>query len=343
MEQHHPEANQWHNDIHAIIKLTESTDSSSLKKQLFNIALRYCTGDIRLYRSPTLKHQASLLMAAHCVGKSVTKEYPLDEETLQEDLAMIRRLPRPHRRINCIESPQAYAFYLVTQGTEVVYLLCHPESDVRGVRQLGAIMQTFGNQMALLESSHTDSLTGLLNRHAYEERMAALYHRNNTHNLQRRSHDPDANEIPYCFAFIDIDHFKKINDRFGHLYGDEVLVLVAHAMQECFRDDDLLFRFGGEEFVVILKDSDLESSSKVLERFRRSLAKRDLPDIGRVTVSIGYATLDFSKPFREVADCADQALYFAKGHGRNAVACYERLRDAGLIEKVGSDSINTPA
>jgi diguanylate cyclase (GGDEF)-like protein len=130
---------------------------------------------------------------------------------------------------------------------------------------------------------------------------------------------------------IDIDHFKEVNDRFGHLHGDEVLVILARILQSSFRKTDLIYRFGGEEFVVIVYVDDRGDAEMTFERLRRSIENHVFPQVGKVTVSIGITEIkDTSIPV-ELLGRADQALYYAKTHGRNQVAFYEALVAAGQI------------
>ncbi|MDD2758921.1 MAG: GGDEF domain-containing protein, partial [Methylomonas sp.] len=136
------------------------------------------------------------------------------------------------------------------------------------------------------------------------------------------------------FAILDIDHFKRVNDTFGHLYGDEVLLLFSQMMEKHFRYNDFLFRFGGEEFVVILNLADQASAESVFERFRQRIAEHEFPTVGQVTVSIGVTHVDSAIMPSILLDRADKALYHAKASGRNQVIVYEKtaalaLDDAG--------------
>ena len=129
---------------------------------------------------------------------------------------------------------------------------------------------------------------------------------------------------------IDIDHFKRVNDRFGHLYGDEVLILMANLLRTSFRAYDRIFRFGGEEFVVLLRSATEGKALQVLERFREKVQAYDFPQVGQVTVSIGFASIGAGAPI-EIVGRADQALYFAKEHGRNQVCFYDHLLAQGAL------------
>ena len=124
---------------------------------------------------------------------------------------------------------------------------------------------------------------------------------------------------------MDIDFFKRVNDRFGHARGDEVLAATARLMRESFRQSDRLFRCGGEEFVVILEPTDGRYVRGILERFRRVVEAHDFPGVGLVTISMGYTRVaaddDRAAAFRR----ADEALYAAKRRGRNQVISHEEL------------------
>src|SRR6202011_3687326 len=97
---------------------------------------------------------------------------------------------------------------------------------------------------------------------------------------------------PSWLALIDIDRFKSINDGYGHLFGDEVLLLVSQLMKRSFRGADQLFRFGGEEFVVLLDRASEPGAQIVLERLRTTIGEHEFPQVGQVTISVGYTRID---------------------------------------------------
>jgi diguanylate cyclase (GGDEF)-like protein len=137
----------------------------------------------------------------------------------------------------------------------------------------------------------------------------------------------------HFFAVLDIDHFKRINDGFGHLYGDEILVLFANLMRKTFRAGDLLYRFGGEEFVVVYGVESGRSGAEALERFRAAVEGFEFPGVGRVTVSSGFTRIaDASTPVASLIDRADQALYYSKSHGRNRVSSWDALVAANELK-----------
>lgn len=174
------------------------------------------------------------------------------------------------------------------------------------------------NYLTLLQECQTDTLTGLLNRKTLDICIDRLITARAT----------------ACVAVLDIDHFKKINDHFGHVYGDEVLILMSRLMESSFRSRDMLFRFGGEEFVVVLDRCTMDSAIDTLNRFRLRLENTLFPQVGRVTASFGVTAMTPQSLSSSLVHQADQALYFAKQNGRNRVCCYEHLVQEGSLKEL---------
>ena len=183
------------------------------------------------------------------------------------------------------------------------------------------------HQLQMLQGTYRDALTGLYNRRAFNEKLGQLLDRNVNH--QRRA----INFTPSIYVMLDIDHFKQINDSRGHLFGDEVLLLLAQHMTDSFRDNDLLFRYGGEEFAMVLMDIEPDQARQTLNRFREKIANQPFADLNQVTVSIGYTAFDKRLSLDELIGQADTALYYCKTTSRNAVHSYQDLSGKGLIPK----------
>ncbi len=199
-----------------------------------------------------------------------------------------------------------------------------------------ALARIFGNQIRLLDYSELDSLTRLLNRKTFDETFDRLLIASSDSACgkvanEHRSHEEESS--PAWLGVIDIDHFKRINDSFGHLFGDEVLLRMGELMRKTFRDGDRLFRFGGEEFVVILNAPDEDLAAAGFERFRWSVESHEFPQVGKVTCSIGFTAGASMDVPTDVVGRADEALYYAKKNGRNRVCCYEWLLADGAIAK----------
>ena len=198
------------------------------------------------------------------------------------------------------------------------------------------LTRIYGNQIRLLDYSELDTLTRLLNRKTFDEtfdRLLALPSADEAAQANdERRHHADSGE-PAWLCVIDIDHFKRINDSFGHLFGDEVLLRMGELMRKTFRGGDRLFRFGGEEFVVILNAADEPLAAASFNRFRLSVERHEFPQVGKVTCSVGFTRVTDRDVPTDVVGRADEALYYAKENGRNQVWCYERLVAEGAVAK----------
>jgi diguanylate cyclase (GGDEF)-like protein len=190
------------------------------------------------------------------------------------------------------------------------------------------VLRILRNHLSALDYGERDTLTGLLNRRTFETTFAKR------RNAMAAARPADGSAKSAWLGVIDIDRFKTINDTFGHLFGDEVLLLVARLMFETFRSTELIYRFGGEEFVVVVDGADEAGAAIAFERFRAAVAAYRFPQVGQVTVSIGYTRVRPDDIAASTVGRADGALYFAKEHGRNVSHCYESLvRDSKLTTK----------
>lgn len=168
-------------------------------------------------------------------------------------------------------------------------------------------------QQELERLSSTDDLTGLYNRRFFLE------------HVQRQLGSPYRTED--CLLLLDIDNFKRINDTYGHEVGDKALRLCARTIGQTVRDIDVLARFGGEEFVVLLPDTPLEQASAIAERVRQRVADTPLELTGRrvtMTLSIGCSSSTRASDMADLIRSADRALYAAKARGRNRVEVASR-------------------
>ena len=167
----------------------------------------------------------------------------------------------------------------------------------------------------------TDPLTEIYNRRFFNQVANKELER------ARRSNSP------LSLILFDIDHFKSVNDTYGHLVGDQVLINLAALCDQNVRSMDLFARFGGEEFVILMPDTDSEAAAESAERLRKIVAEKPLAREGTtdifVTISLGIASLNFesSPEFNNLLRRADQALYRAKKAGRNRVIPWEKTEE----------------
>jgi diguanylate cyclase (GGDEF)-like protein len=225
----------------------------------------------------------------------------------------------------------------IREGRSVQGVLSMRGSAALSARDVGfvhGILRILQSQIALLDYGQRDTLTGLLNRKTFESHFEKL---------RKRAHGPGgtapAPELSWL-GLMDIDRFKSINDTYGHLFGDEVLLLVSQLMKHTFRGADQLFRFGGEEFLVVLDRATPPGAAAAFERLRASIEAHAFPQIGRVTVSLGFTTITPDDGPTVCVERADTALYYAKEHGRNCIGNYEALLAEGklVLKQEGQDA-----
>ncbi|WBO21052.1 GGDEF domain-containing protein [Sphingomonas abietis] len=165
--------------------------------------------------------------------------------------------------------------------------------------------------------ARSDALTGLSNRKACCDYLDAQLDR------------AFAEDRPLSLIFLDIDHFKKFNDNFGHRMGDEVLRLVSASLERFFHGRGFVARWGGEEFVIVMPMHEAEDATQFAERFRQHIGSRAVKgsqsgrEVGRVTLSLGVAGLIAGDSAQTLIDRADAALYDAKADGRDRVVCWK--------------------
>ena len=174
------------------------------------------------------------------------------------------------------------------------------------------ILKDSYNQMIQRLNKHkllsiTDKLTGLFNRVKLDEVLIDEFNRSNRFKNN------------FSIIIIDIDYFKKVNDTYGHLVGDQVLIQFAKILKENIRKVDILGRWGGEEFMIICPETNLQSTIKVAESLREIISKYKFPIIDNLSASFGVSMYDGDEHMNKVVERADNALYKAKANGRNRV------------------------
>jgi diguanylate cyclase (GGDEF)-like protein len=312
--------------LDAVVKLTSQRDLETLAESLVE--------------SITTLTNASIVSVYalggeldHLSAKVVASSNPYEPKDTH-----ITSLKSHNELYECIESQQVVStnlknfhrkvFPILDQGNVSGLLLCeYMQSDlVQSEEMLQAITTVFGNHQSLLNHQQRDGLTGLYNRVALQNWLGKALHSDGLADRRTDGEDPAG-----CFAFLDIDFFKRINDTQGHLYGDEVLLVFADLMRESFRFNDQLFRYGGEEFVAVLPGSNLDTALAVLERFRTTVSQHNFAQLNQVTVTIGVSEISPRVQPGKLIECADKALYYGKNHGRNQVNAYEWLKQGNLL------------
>lgn len=236
-----------------------------------------------------------------------------------------RGLSRAHARLEITEAAEV----LVEDLESTNGLFINGTKTLRGALKPGDTL-TLGPDVSLrldapdqsiqslLQEMHKgatlDALTGLINRRSFLERLEEETAATHRHSLQT------------CLAMVDVDRFKSVNDTYGHPAGDAVLVEVARRLSEHVRQEDVVARFGGEEFVVLLRHTDLDGAVVLLDRLRGFVSDEPIPvptpegnQTIQVTFSAGVTQLDPQANSEQLLERADVALYEAKRSGRNRV------------------------
>jgi diguanylate cyclase (GGDEF)-like protein len=197
---------------------------------------------------------------------------------------------------------------------------------------VSGVLRLYLNFQNLLDYGERDALTELLNRKTFDGAFlkATIEQQLIQDSVQGDRRDP-APAGSYWLVMLDIDHFKRVNDNFGHLIGDEVLLLLARLMRSCFRFHDQLYRFGGEEFVVLMRCNGEAQAAAVLERLRGTTEAHAFPQVGTITISIGFTEIKTGDTPSGAFERADKAVYYAKGHGRNQVCSHAALIASGEL------------
>ncbi|WP_440904620.1 GGDEF domain-containing protein [Catenovulum sp. SX2] len=231
-------------------------------------------------------------------------------------------------------------WYLSKMGIHYGFIEVSGLDDCKVQKSLiDSMVAVYCNLSYLINEAEKDTLTGLFNRKTLDSHLTQLLEQAFT--LKQASQQNGRGESQqsfYWIALLDVDHFKRVNDAYGHEYGDEVIITIAKIMQQNFRKEDLLFRYGGEEFIVIIDATTEDTALMVLNRFRESVEQFNFPTIGQVTVSAGLTKVDLGCPATTLVGQADRALYFSKRHGRNCVSYYQDLVHHGKVDEPRFDN-----
>ena len=266
------------------------------------------------------------MLTKHMVDKKITDVFTsIPEDWLQQKINSVCLL-KNKAFTTWEQRPYLFKFKSyrpITSSAEYMYqnITFLPLTDIIGnVTQICMIVYDVTdvalNRQAAQEAneklehlSHTDSLTQLLNQGYWKERCALEFKR------QRRS------EQPMSMIMFDIDNFKKVNDTYGHPFGDEVIKGVADILKDNKRDPDIAGRYGGEEFTLLLVDTDLEGAKHVAERIRKSIEKMEFKfknETVKITISCGIAQITKNiRDYHAWIKVADLGLYIAKDSGKN--------------------------
>lgn len=314
--------------MQSLIDLTKVRDSLALDPALLSLMqhwLGIIAGQSQPIRMQVLsRRQLVSVMDAHQEGTDPTFEaWPAEVYEM-----LLKYLDREHRQYDCLKTPtEKLHIFPLKQSIahkNAILIIQHEALTDEAIELVEDCLQMFHHYARLIIENERDALTGLLNRKTFDQCVSKIL---------LNDYKPEYRfPLHHYLVIFDIDFFKRINDNYGHLIGDEVLILLSRLMQDTFRDGDLLFRFGGEEFVGVFSCAEPHDIIGLLERFKEELAAYSFPQVGQVTISIGCSQMALNVLPNTVLERADEALYYAKEHGRNQIYYYETLIEQGLLK-----------
>ena len=263
--------------------------------------------------SPVVK-----LVVAHRL-KFPTKEFKGDITTIYGDRYRLDG-------ISCIK-----IFPLITRGETIIgtFAVCTRDGSILGEEET-YMLETISSILAISiengivvkkinDLATTDGLTGLYNHRVFQEKLDEVIARANR------------SQMRFSLALTDIDHFKKINDTYGHPIGDKVLKGLSALLKKMARETDIVARYGGEEFAIIMEGTDEKGALTFAERIRKEVEKLVFEGNEKtfgITISMGISTyFQDTTDKKQLISCADQALYYAKKNGRNQVWSYQKIKE----------------
>lgn len=337
--------------LESVIQITEERDKISLEKGLIDSLSRFIPFDAiillqvsRVSDNDSLEVAISLPSNAY-QNKLITIPHEYGERLIARD-EIINQIFKNQETVSVVSGDTTRTLYPITVNSTVMGILdiygCQCDENLD--KLISGFIRIYSNFLAMINDNEHDTLTGLLNRKTFDVHLSDLLSTTKTDSdplpntdIERRNTE-EQNNTHNWFGILDIDHFKNINDNFGHVYGDEVLLLFADLMKKTFRTSDFLFRYGGEEFVVVLSPVTEFDALMIFERFRKKLEKLDFPQVGNITASIGTIAIDDQEHPTAVLENADRALYFAKENGRNQIRNYHDLIKTGMLKERNHES-----
>ena len=287
-------------------------------------------------------------------------------DPMRVDFQSLPRLDDAHDRLKCLQTREPVEIaWAGADGPRInmIPLFSDSRSDDAGVIEVHSdnvldedalttidqLRRIYRNMYSLLEYSDRDALTGLLNRKSLDdafysavlEELDGTFGDAHNPNKVKTAEQERRHRVPpnYWLGSATIDNFHVINDKFGHLIAEEVLLLVARVMNNTFRTYDRIYRFGGEHFGVLMHCPDEALVLAAFERFRANVEKFKFPQVGSVTVSCGFTTVDADDSPSSALEKTERAVDFAQRSGHNKVSSHLGLVRRGFFgeaPKVGA-------
>ncbi|MCU4675771.1 GGDEF domain-containing protein [Catenovulum sp. 2E275] len=318
---------KWEKLHQAFDKMTKQTSIT----QLNTLGLKFCRQIISMYEYRIyinqLMHNGDELDLAFINGKSDISD---NESRIVKEMALGRKSIPSH-----FEEQGVQYFCVLNEGScfaLFAFKVGLENADISRINIFNTLITIWTNQLSVLYFYQRDNLTGLFTPSIFSDAVNG----NTFYSDQSLEDDSiikveqdrrDDLHLPssHAVVLIDIDDFKRVNERFGHSIGDEVLIKLARLMEISFRESDLICRFNGEQFAVLIRYVSKRSAEDILERFRLRVSESNFPRIETITVSIGYTMTLPGILTSELIDRATRSLNHAKESGKNCIISFDTV------------------
>lgn len=310
------------------VRLSEQRDVVSLQNELKSILETVMPGaKIQLYQLFTSEGEKEIIDYRKTEILVIEQTDKLEAPTPINEFKGFERCIQAGAIIENKSSDQMECIYPITglRGVTQILKFRYAEKDESVRESIINILTVYRNLLISLNAMELDGLTRLLNRQVFNRVMK------NFSNQHQSPPESVANNSSYL-AMIDIDRFKEVNDNHGHLIGDEILIHFSKLIKSSFRFTDYFFRYGGEEFAVIVVDIERTGANQIFENFLLRIRDYAFPVIGKLTATIGFTEIKPNDVAISTVENADRALYFGKSTGRNRVCFYNKLLQEGLMQ-----------
>lgn len=335
--------------LNSVIEITNKRDTDSLELSM-TLTLVEQVECLRLviYKRLNIKNNLTIRSNVDLIVDKEKSKYEWLEpkliNTISPELKSCFDFSCPIHNKIANEDEESWHPIVIDQTVEAVIYIHSKKMSREQQVLINGFCRIYENYLSILKESECDKLTGLFNRQTFETKVQRFIDKKS-----KKQHEDPISEnrrdlvksLNTWLAIIDIDHFKQVNDTFGHVCGDEVLLAFAQLLKNLFRKEDLLFRFGGEEFIIVMEAATPQMLHNKLNEFRNTVANHPFPFVESLTASIGFTLLDPNMYISSIIDKADKALYYAKDNGRNSVHYFEDLIDLKLL-KGEEPGINSP-
>jgi len=310
------------NILSSLVELTRQREQSAIRSKLLTVLIE--TSDVAwlLLLSMDVEEFSEICILDRMPNRKAQKSaqhYPRAILEQQDAFVQCAKTATPVW-VETLPDFKAIIFPLAAEEHQEFLVVFDETISGQTERVVQSILDLYSNFLKLVLETTQDPLTRLLNRGAFDYDLPANLIQMNQH--PGTSLGEASAGLSGFLVMLDLDNFKRINDQFGHLYGDEVLLTFSSILREALHEHGKMYRYGGEEFTAIIPRMGLQTLQTVLENLRKAVAEHDFPQVGQVTVSIGVAELQRNSLPSTLIDLADKALYLSKENGRNRVTFY---------------------